>query len=123
MNEVLAFKRTVIPRSRFRGVYAFRSRVPGVFVWQCSLSIDERRREHLGTFMDEVAAARAFDVRARALGRSSECNFDGAAACNLGGDGAAPGEAHAQGRRARRREATALLRRSSPPSQLSRWAI
>lgn len=73
--ETLAFKKVHVPASRFRGVYAFRSN--GRFKWQCLLTVDDSRREHLGTFDTEQAAARAFDDRARAVGRASECNFEG----------------------------------------------
>lgn len=74
--EVVAFRLVGVPTSRFRGVYAFRSKISLQFKWQCLMTVDESRREHLGTFDSELAAAHAFDVRARAVGRSSECNFE-----------------------------------------------
>lgn len=70
---MLSFRREAIPSSRFRGVYAFRARQG--FKWQCWISLDKSRREHLGTFDTEVLAAKAFDAKARSLGRASECNF------------------------------------------------
>ena len=78
--DALQLKKKKNPTSRFRGVYAFHSRA-AQYKWQCLMTIDETRREHLGTFDTEIGAARAFDARARAIGRSSECNFEEPHAC------------------------------------------
>eukprot|EP00629_Pelagomonadales_sp_RCC1024_P003405 CAMPEP_0119265574 /NCGR_PEP_ID=MMETSP1329-20130426/4356_1 /TAXON_ID=114041 /ORGANISM="Genus nov. species nov., Strain RCC1024" /LENGTH=264 /DNA_ID=CAMNT_0007265415 /DNA_START=312 /DNA_END=1102 /DNA_ORIENTATION=+ len=66
-----------LPAPTYRGVYPFRARSSsGGVKWQASYVLDDGSREHLGTYPSEVAAARAFDARARALGHRGRCNFD-----------------------------------------------
>ena len=59
---------TAAQSSRYRGVAKFRDK------WQVHIT-HAGTRDNLGTFDDEVAAARAYDRRARQLGEHGKCNF------------------------------------------------